>query len=143
MNLALNNLRNFFDVKLKKQQHEIVILQTRLQNLEQRMIFNEHLSMLNNRKIDDSEQFSRKINLRLSGIKVDSNDSPDHIMKSIQDQAAALNLGIEASAFDRCHRIGGKYYKTGILYQDVLLKLCLWETRNILYKNTVQFQGIR
>ena len=94
-------------------------------NLALNMIFNEHLSMVNNRKIDDSEQFSRIINLRLSGFKVDSNDSPDHIMKSIQDQAAALDLGIEASAFDCCHRIGGKYYKNGILYQDVLLKLCL------------------
>ena len=85
--------------------------------------------MLNNRKIDDSEQFARKINLKLNGIKVHSNGSPDYIMKSIHDQAAALDLGIEASTFDRCHRIGGKYYKNGILYQDALLKLCFWKNR--------------
>ena len=34
MNLALNNLRNFFDEKLKNQQREILNLQTRLLNLE-------------------------------------------------------------------------------------------------------------
>ena len=135
MNLALNNLRDFFDEKLKNQQREILNLQTRLLNLEHRMIYNEHLSMLNNRKIDDSEQFSRKTNLRLRGIKVKSDDSPERIMKLIQEQVTALDLGIEASEYDRCHRIGGKNYKNGILYQDVLLKLCFWKTRNILYQN--------
>ena len=114
-------------------------METRLLRLESRVTFNEHVSVLTSRKIDDSEQFSRKLNLRLSGIEVVKNESPKTIMDKIQGQAHDLDINIEKFEYDRCHRVGTKYHNGDKVYQDVLLKLCFWKSRDKIYQNRKKF----
>ena len=87
------------------------------------------------RKIDDEEQYSRKINLLIKGIEVEIKETPATILKKIQVGISSANLVVPEYEFDRCHRIGKKYTKNGKTYQSVLLKLALWRTRNFLYQN--------
>ena len=132
-------LKKFFAQKLKCQQAVITNLQTRLQKVEERVLYNVHATELHERKLDDLEQVSRKINLRLRGIKVENQDSPENIMITIKEQAKALDLDIPECEYDRCHRIGRKFKVNGTTFQDVLLKLCFWRTRDLLYKNGKRF----
>ena len=139
INETLKNIRHFFENKLKVQGNQIKTLQIRLLQLESRVAINEHVSLLTIRKADDSEQFSRKLNLRLSGIEVGQNDSPANILEYIQGQATEHNIHIEKFEYDRCHRVGRKYRNRGKEFQDVLLKLCFWKSRDKFYQNRKKF----
>ena len=91
INDSFIQLKKYFEQKLKCQQAVITNLQTRLQKVEERVSYNEHATKLYERKLDDLEQVSRKINLRLRGIKVENHDSPENIMITIKEQAKALD----------------------------------------------------
>ena len=158
---SIKEIKSTFDEKLKVYNERIDNLQTnvakiqavihenvtnkdiKIRNLEERVCklekfayFNHHVIAMQGRKLDDQEQVSRKVNLKLTGIEVGRNDSPDKIMSKIKDEAFALNLEI---AFDRCHRIGRKYKIQDKLFQPVLLKLCSWSSRDIFYQNRKSF----
>ena len=94
---------------------------------------------MNERKLDDHEQVSRKVNLRIVGMKVEKEDSPEKIMTEIKEQATEIALDIPDNDYDRCHRIGKKYKRDNVLYQDVLLKLGFWRTRDALFQNRKRF----
>ena len=139
INKSLVDLRNLFEEKFTKQQILINNLLTRITALEAKVNtnnhFNTHIANILDRKFDDIEQFSRKINLRLSGIEVGLNENPLKIMNLIKKEVSDLNLGIPNQEFDRCHRVGRSYIKNGRSYQGVLLKLCFWRTGHDLPKS--------
>ena len=143
VNKSLVDLRNLFEEKFTKQQIFINNLLTRITALEATVNtnnhFNTHIANILDRKLDDIEQFSRKINLRLGGIEVGLNDTPLKIMNLIKKEVSDLNLGIPDEEFDRCHRVGRSYIKNGRSYQGVLLKLCFWRTRDMIYQNRKKF----
>ena len=139
INKTLVDLRNLFEEKFTQQQIIINNLLTRITALEAKVNtnnhFNTHIANTLDRKLDDIEQFSRKINLRLTGIVVEQNDTPLKLMNQIKKEASDLNLGIPDDEFDRCHRVGRTFTKNGRTHQCVLLKLCFWRTRDIIYQN--------
>ena len=139
VNNTLEVIRSLFEQKIKSQNIQINILQTKVIQLESRMAINEHVTYMTTRKLDDQEQFSRKINLRLRGIEVEENDSPKNLMQKIQDITKSLAVNVENSEYDRCHRVGRKHRIKGKIYQDILLKLCTWKSRDILYQNRKRF----
>ena len=108
------SLRTLFEDRLNRQQHTIKNLQIRVDLLEHRLSYNQHITTLRVRKIDDLEQVSRKVNLKLTGIEVLPRDSPQNIMKMIIDEATSLDIGLTVADFDRCHRVGGIFWKQGI-----------------------------
>lgn len=127
-----------FNVELKKLSSEIVNLQTRIIYLEEKSSFIQHTIKLHKRKLDDNEQYSRKVNLTIDGIEVGEGDSPKIILQIIKDRVKALHLDIRDWEFDRAHRIGKKYMKKGKTYQKVILRLCSWRCRNEIYINRKQ-----
>ena len=106
-------------------------LEIKVRKLEKFAHFNYHIIAMQGRKLDDQEQVSRKINLKLTGIEVCRNESSEKIMTKIKDEAFALDLEI---GFDRCHRIGRKYKIGDKFFQPVILKLCSWSSRHLLPK---------
>ena len=140
LNSSLNEIRTYFEDKFRRQKHVIDNLLTRVKRVEERLNYSEHLSLLYERKLDDLEQVSRKVNLKIVGIAVGSHDSPDIIMKSITDECLVNNVGLQPNDFDRCHRVGPRYKKgDNKLHQDVILKMCSWRARDALYKNRKKF----
>ena len=69
INKALSDLKKLFEEKFSNQQKLINNLLTRVTVLESKVNFNAHIAEIQERKIDDSEQFSRKLNLRLKGLR--------------------------------------------------------------------------
>jgi hypothetical protein len=142
-NERINDLKTDIDGiqdVLKNQNITIGNLQTKVWRLETELYFNNHITCMHARKMDDQEQFSRKINLKLKGIEVGARDSPDIILKRIKDEVNRLGLNIPENEFDRCHRVGRKYNFQGKTFQNVLLKLCFWRTRDLLYQNRKKFK---
>ena len=133
VNVSLNAIKFAFESKLEKQNIVINNLLTRVKLLEQQVKFNRHIAIMQARRIDDQEQTSRKVNLRLVGIEVSRNDCPEAILKVITDEMLAL-CALSARDIDRCHRIGRKYQKQGKTFQNVLVKMVTWNARDEFYK---------
>ena len=132
----LDENKNEFTKQLEKHSSEIFNLQVRIQSLENQSIFTHHLIHLHQRKLDDQEQYSRKPNVIIEGIEVKSNETPNEIMEYIKERVNDLDVEIKDFDFDRCHRIGPKYVKeNGRTYQRVILRMCSWRSRNIIYVN--------
>lgn len=137
---ALDEIRQLFENKFKKQQIVIDNLLTRVCKLESDAKLNRHISRMQERKLDDQEQVSRKINLRIEGIPVRNEDSPRAIMNVIQAEVKKLNIEVPENEFDRVHRVGSYYFdKNGNKQQAVLLKLTFWRTRDVIYENRKRF----
>ena len=100
---------------------------TKVEYLETGVKFNRHIALMQDRKRDDQEQFSRKVNLKLVGIEVQSNDSPEIILTKIKEEVNGLVLPIPDVEYDRCHKIGRKYTRNGKTCQDVLLSSAFGE----------------
>ena len=71
LNIALQEIRVIFENKFNAQKSLINNLLTRVSYLEQGVNFNKHIAIIHERKIDDEEQYSRKINLLIEGIEVE------------------------------------------------------------------------
>lgn len=148
---ALTSSLEIFSSRIEKivadQQIQIDTLQTRIKQLEQRQCFSEHqicfnriLVDRNERKLDDVEQRSRKVNLRIDGIMVEDGETPATLLKLIQNEVAEAGVGINSYEYDHCHRVGPVYKKRGIFYQQMILRLASWSSRNMLYVNRKKFK---
>ena len=67
------------------------------------------------------------------------NETPASLMTIIKNGCNKLDLGLQDGDFDRCHRNGASYSKNGSKHQIILLKLCSWRARDILYQNRKLF----
>ena len=135
---SLNEIRNFYNEQFTSQQRIINKLVTSVKLLEDRLAYSVHVTALHDRKIDDLEQVSRKVNLRISGIEIFPEDSPQKIMDKISGEVVN-HTDITIGDFDRCHRVGRKFEKNGVPHQDVIIKLCSWRARDIIYRNRKNF----
>ena len=101
----------------------------------------EHLSYLHGRKIDDQEQVSRKVNLRINGIAIQENETPASLLREIKEECKKVDVDVGDGDFDHCHR-NGKVYKDaeGNTKQTVLLKMRSWAARDRLYQNRKKFK---
>ena len=132
---VLDIIEERFENKFRKQQSQINNLQTRIALLEKKAEFNHHLAKLNERKIDDGEQFSKRINLKIEGVSLEINETSATLMEKIQSEIDKLGLQIPHNAYDRCHRDGPlKTYK-GKKQQSILLKMKYWSDRDAIYAN--------
>ena len=133
--------------EISQRDTEIAVLRTRIDSLESRFTifqcdtaYTRVTSDLNSRLIDDHQQISRKVNLRIEGVEVASEESPTSLMGYIKSECDKLNLCLEDFDFDRCHRNGPPIKsKDGKIYQCILLKLCSWRARDTIYKNRKSF----
>ena len=139
INVALDGINKLFEKKFLVQKHQIANLQTRMSILEGKMAYQEFVTDLHDRKLDDLEQTSRKVNLKLKNIALARGDSPQHLMDIIKMEIQAHELDIPDEEIDRCHRDGKPYFRNNIRVQDVLVRFRTWRTRDIMYNNRKMF----
>ena len=121
---------------------EITILRIRMEMFENKFILlerdivhNRVIRDLNSRLINDQEQISRKVNLRIEGVEITTGESPSSLMAYLKSECEKLDLRMQDFDFDHCHRNGSPFHKNGKKYQTILLKLCSWRARDIIYQN--------
>ena len=80
INIISQSLDDTLAKSIEDRDLEINKLQTRINVLECQVKLGQHFALLHERKMDDMEQISRNVYLRLVGIEVFHNDSPSEIL---------------------------------------------------------------
>ena len=132
---SLKDIHDLLAKSIEDRNLEITKLQTRINVLECQVKLGQHFALLHERKMDDMEQLSRKVNLRLVGIEVCRNDSPFELMSKIEKDLEENEIELPSSEIDRCHRVGPRYIYNGKTYQDALIKFDFWRSRDTMYQN--------
>jgi hypothetical protein len=116
-------------------------LEKRIGNLERQMtITNLHMDLLR-RKLDDTEQYTRRPNLILDGVFLKTNESPKALRNFIVDEINLLGIDVHDKDIDRIHRHEEPYKNSrGILVQPIIIRLTSWYARNELYSARRDFR---
>ena len=94
---------------------------------------------LHGRKIDEQEQRSRKVNLRINGVVNDKNETPASLLAMIKSECAKLDLGLVDADFDHCHRNGKIHLNNGVNNQTILVKMGSFNARDKVYQKRKRF----
>ena len=135
-------LKEFIDEQLQKRDELISSLHGQIDKLvkrttalENKQLELEFLFGLVQRRIDDQDQYARRLNLVVRGVptsvKVDTK-----IKILIAEDIEKQELDIDQLEISRAHRHGIPYHdNNGVLQQDVLVRFISWRARNIYYMN--------
>ena len=92
------------------------------------------------RKIDDIEQYGRRVCLRVKNMPLKQDETEQKLMDQLENEVSNMGLDVTASSIERIHRIGpiyseedeeGKQYER----QQVIVKFKNWGTRMKVYKD--------
>ena len=110
-------------------------LDLRVSDLEHQITVNDiHMDLLR-RKLDDTEQYTRRPNLIIDGIRVSPDESPTTLRKKLLNEIDSLNIDIDDCDIDRVHRHEDPYFDNyGNKMQPVIVRFTSWYARNELYR---------
>ena len=126
--------------KIVEQKREIDALNVEKQLLTGRVAILENTMTIQERKIDDIEQYGRRVCLRVEDMPLQQNETEQKLMDQLENEFSNMGLDVTASAIERLHRIGpiyseededGKQYER----QQVIVKFKNWGSRTKVYKN--------
>ena len=101
-NTSLNADIKSRDETVSKMEERIDRLEHEIRSNETKRATLEHLSYLNERKIDDQEQVSRKINLRINGIPIKEDETTTSLLGTIKAECERAGVIVDANDFDHC-----------------------------------------
>ena len=103
--------------------------------------------------IDDGEQYSRRMCLRIDGIdlKSDENENSSSCMEKVQKVFEEMGVQVPAVSIDRAHRIGKRFPATdekgskiiGQDHQQMIVKFNNWGSRMMCYNNRKKLKNKR
>ena len=114
---------------------EIQSLERRVKVLEYAKVRSDIIQELHMRLIDDQNQYSRKTNLIIGGLKVGDKASDKDIRRLILNEIRELDLDIDPREVDRAHRTGKTYTdRKGVRHTNVIVRFTSWYARNCFYE---------
>ena len=139
-------LEQKFEKRIKEQDARIEGLKSKIGHLEGKVVtfLNKTLSKLEI-NIDDGEQFSRRMCLRIDGIDLESdeNDNSSSCMEKVQKVFEEMGVQVPAVSIDRAHRTGKRFPATdekgrkiiGQDHQQMIVKFNNCGSRMMCYNN--------
>ena len=101
---AISKVAEKFNEKFEEKNREIESLKERLDIVEARLAILETLD----KRVEEQEQYSRRVSLRIQGIPLPSTGSKEDCVKKVNDVFQKLDCGVTIDSIDRAHRIGPK-----------------------------------
>lgn len=102
-------------------------------------LYAQHLA----RRIDDNNQYSRKVNLIIDGLDVKRGDSDRQIRKLVIAEIRKLKLDILDREVDRAHRHARAFKdRNGRWHTPVIARFTSWNARNEFYSNRMKLANI-
>ena len=92
--------------RIEEQEQRIGKLEEKHEILERKVAFLEISLVLQNRHVDDLEQYRRRLCLRFYGFPVVEKETASDVLSKVIDVETKLGLEIPDSGIDRAHRIG-------------------------------------
>ena len=121
---------------LEEKDKKIEDLKTKVHVIEEKLLFCDKKYELLERKLDDSEQYSRRTSLRINGIPYNGKESAEESLKKVKDEVAKLGVILPDCEFDRAHRIG-RVENDGAQVKDkqMIVKFSTFRARTLVYRN--------
>ena len=134
--LQIKSLENeLMNLRISPPLLQIKSLKNELMNLRMANIQLESRFSLLERRNDDSEQYSQRLNLIVDGVKIRGNETPDDIKAKVFKEIDHLGVEIDDIEIDRAHRIERPFKdQHGRLQQPVIVRFISWGARNLLYQ---------
>ena len=132
----INNLEQQLLARIEEQDTKISTLEDRIESLEGKLVFLENSVQLQNRHVDDLEQYGRRLCLRLHGIPLVEDETASDVLNEVKDEVKRLGVKLSDGDYDRAHRIGGvKENQSGEKSQAVILRMTSWKARTAIYRS--------
>ena len=103
-------------------------------NLENRVRALEAYTNLLHRKIDDQDQYTRRLNLVFRGLAIKRDETPSTIKNHIAAELRRIGLKDAASSIDRAHRYGARKGRE----QSVIVRFLSWDARNTVFNARIK-----
>ena len=135
---SLESAKNILENKLESVKTK---LEKRINELECNMAKNTiHMDLLV-RKLDDTEQYTRRPNLIIDGVYLNKNESPSSLRRFIVKEIESMDIGVYDEDVDRVHRVEEPFKDNyGNLVQPVIIRFTTWSCRNLLYSARRDFR---
>ena len=120
---------------VSQKNEKLKTLSTNVEWLTSANLLSDHYRVLMLRKIDQNEQYSRKQNIIVDGMKISRMDSDDNIRNMILAEINRLNLDIQDFEVVRAHRTGRSFVdKQGKRHTPVIVRFLSWRSRDLVYQ---------
>jgi hypothetical protein len=90
-------------------------------------------------KLDDLEQYGRKMCLRVEGIEVKEKESNSNLTTKVIDCLNEIGANVSQSDFSRLHRSGKPIMRDGRLVAQTIVKFTSWQARSRVF--ATRFSG--
>ena len=141
----IQNLEQKILTKITEQATEIIDLKDHSGQLKGRVAVLENLIKCQEVKIDDNEQYSRRLCLHVNGIPCKSTESNKDLEQILNKEFVKMGLDLPHDVIDRVHRTGKKVeikdvgddgVITGVsVLQQVIIRFHSWSHRTLIYKS--------
>ena len=140
--LLLSESAESIALQLTSRDTRIERLEQQLRTLEKKAIALEiaskELSFYNHlmqRRIDDLDQYSRRLNVIVRGLTIRPNESPITIRAAILREIKKQSLDIQDIEVSRAHRHGEQYYDINdIKQQACIVRFISWRARDVFFQ---------
>lgn len=98
------------------------------------------------KRVDDMEQYQRRLCLRINGIPCANNESAEDCLQKVKSLVKNdLKVDVPDLAFDRAHRIGQVSQETenGKTYQSIIVRFTTWRHRTIVFRARKNTRKVR
>ena len=123
--------------KLDDKDKTIEDLQAKVTLLEGKVAYNEKRYELLERRMDDSEQYSRRTSLRINGIPYHGKESAEESLRKVKVEVVKLGIDIKDDDYDRAHRVGFTKDIQGnpVKNCQMIVKFTSFRSRTDVYRN--------
>ena len=89
------------------------------------------------KKVDELEQYGRRVCLHIEGVEHQANEKSEDVLEKVVNIIKESETEIPESALDRAHRIGPIYTdnNTGKKMQSIIVRFTTFRQRTFLYAN--------
>ena len=123
--------------KLIEKDEKIVALENKIMIMEEKIAYNDVRMNLLERRLDDSEQYTRRTSLRLNGIPYSGKETGEESLNKVKAEVAKLGITIDDCEFDRAHRVGRPKDRDGNMVKErqMIVKFSTFRSRTLVYRN--------
>ena len=121
---------------LEEKDRKIFDLEAKVAILEDKLAYNDTKHNLLERRVDDSEQYGRRCNLRINGIPISAKETSDDCLNKVKAEVAKLGVDINAWEFDRAHRVGATKDREGrpVKERQMIVRFSTFRARTDVYR---------
>ena len=98
------------------------------------------------KRVDDMEQYQRRLCLRINGIPCANDESAEDCLQKVKSLVKNdLKVDVPDLAFDRAHRIGkvSQEKEKGKTYQSIIVRFTTWRHRTIVFRARKNTRKVR